>query len=150
MSVETANGVVANRLALGGATRIVSAYLRHHDVPAGKVPELIRLVHASLSGLGGEIALNGAKPAVPVAKSVTPDFLICLEDGRRLKVLRRYLRAVHNMSPEEYRAKWSLPANYPMVAPNYGKSRSEFAKRIGLGKRAKPGRAAKERGGASA
>jgi len=149
MGVEQTNGVMPKRGTLGGATRIVSAYLRHHDVPAGKVPKLIRLVHASLITLGDGISVNGLRPAVPVAESVTPDYLVCLEDGRRLKVLRRYLRAVHNMSPEQYREKWGLPANYPMVAPNYGRSRSEFAKRIGLGRRAKAGKSAKERGGAA-
>jgi predicted transcriptional regulator len=122
------------------ATDIVAAYVSHNQVPASEIPNMIRSVHGTLGTLknGAEAAAKPPqKPAVPVRKSVTPDHIVCLEDGKKLKMLKRYLRTNYNMSPEEYRAKWGLPADYPMVAPNYAKQRSEFAKKIGLGKAAK-------------
>jgi predicted transcriptional regulator len=92
-------------------------------------------VHATLGGFNGaENAGPGKPPAVPVKKSVTPDYIICLEDGKKLKMLKRYLRARYGLSPDAYRAKWNLPADYPMTAPNYAAKRSDFAKQIGLGK----------------
>jgi predicted transcriptional regulator len=98
---------------------------------------MIKTVHGTLGGLAaatpGEAATS-QKPVVPVKRSVTPDYIICLEDGKKLKMLKRYLRSNYNMTPEEYRAKWGLPADYPMVAPNYAAQRSEFAKKIGLGR----------------
>ncbi len=97
---------------------------------------MIKSVYAALSGLAGLRAegQRQQKPAVPVRRSVMPDYVVCLEDGKKLTMLKRYLRGTHNMTPEQYRAKWGLPADYPMVAPNYAKKRSDFAKKIGLGR----------------
>lgn len=119
-------------------SEIVSAYVGHNALPADQVPNVIRTVYGALSRVGGEAEVEEAKPqkpAVPVRRSVTPDYIVCLEDGKKLKMLRRHLRTAYNMSPEEYRAKWNLAADYPMVAPNYAKARSKFAKQIGLGRR---------------
>lgn len=120
------------------AVTIVSAYVGNNPVPADQVPDVINTVYSSLNGLAGGNGSGSAeplKPAVPVRRSITPDYLICLEDGKKLKMLKRHLRAVYGLSPEEYRAKWGLPADYPMVAPNYAKQRSAFAKQIGLGRK---------------
>ncbi len=119
------------------ATDIVAAYVSHNQVPAAEVPNMIRSVHGALGTLREGATEEPAvpqKPAVAVKKSVTDDYIICLEDGKKLKMLKRYLRSNYDMSPEEYRAKWGLPADYPMVAPNYAAQRSEFAKKIGLGR----------------
>jgi len=119
-------------------TEIVAAYVSKNPVAAEALPGLIRSVHATLGGFTGEEAsLPARAPAVSIKKSVKPDYLVCLEDGRKLKMLKRYLRARYNMSPDEYRAKWGLAADYPMTAPNYAAKRSEFAKKFGLGR---PGR----------
>ncbi len=119
-------------------TEVVSAYVSNNMLPAGQIPDVIRTVYASLSELSsGAGAEERPKPAVPIRRSVTPDFIICLEDGKKLKMLKRHIRTNYNLTPEEYRAKWGLPADYPMVAPNYAAQRSDFAKRIGLGR--KPG-----------
>ncbi len=121
-------------------TEIVAAYVSKNPVPASELPAIIRDVHATLGGFAGTAQPGPAKgaapraPAVPVRKSVQPDHIVCLEDGKKLKMLKRYLRARYKMSPEEYRARWNLPPDYPMVAPNYAARRSEFAKKIGLGK----------------
>ena len=115
---------------------IVSAYVSNNTVSADAVPGLIAQIHAALSGVSSapvEVEPEPKEPAVPVRKSITPDFLICLEDGRKFKSLKRHLRTKYDMSPEEYRAKWGLPADYPMVAPNYARQRSALAKEIGLG-----------------
>jgi predicted transcriptional regulator len=120
------------------AVTIVSAYVGNNPVPADQVPDVINTVYSSLNGLAGGNGIGTSeplKPAVPVRRSITPDYLICLEDGKKLKMLKRHLRAVYGLSPEEYRAKWGLPADYPMVAPNYAKQRSAFAKQIGLGRK---------------
>jgi predicted transcriptional regulator len=121
------------------ASEIVAAYVSNNPIPVSEVPAMIKSIHGTLGSLAGgtpsEIATT-QKPAVPVKRSVTPDYIVCLEDGKKLKMLKRYLRSNYNMTPEEYRAKWGLPADYPMVAPNYAAQRSEFAKRIGLGKTA--------------
>nr|WP_321440968.1 MucR family transcriptional regulator [uncultured Hyphomonas sp.] len=124
---------------LGMTTGIVSSFVSNNTVPASDLPELIRSVHDAISTLSeGESASDETlAPAVPVSQSITPDFLICLEDGRKLKMLRRYLRSRYSMTPEEYRERWNLPADYPMVAPNYAKLRSKHAKNIGLGKKKK-------------
>lgn len=116
-------------------TEIVTAYVSKNPVAAHELPEIIKNVHATLGGLGGveERALPRA-PAVSVKKSVQDDYIVCLEDGKKLKMLKRYLRARYKMTPDEYRARWNLPADYPMVAPNYAQKRSDFAKKIGLGK----------------
>jgi predicted transcriptional regulator len=119
-------------------TEIVAAYVSNNPVPAGELPAMIRSVHATLGSFSEGGASPVRPPAVPVKKSVTPDFIICLEDGKRLKMLKRYLRSRHGLSPDAYRAKWNLPADYPMVAPNYAARRSEFAKQIGLGRATPP------------
>jgi predicted transcriptional regulator len=121
------------------ATEIVAAYVSNNPLPVSEIPAMIKSVHSTLGGLGGTSqgeVQTGQKPAVPIKRSVTPDYIICLEDGKKLKMLKRYLRSNYNMTPEEYRAKWGLPADYPMVAPNYAAQRSEFAKKIGLGRTA--------------
>ena len=116
-------------------TEIVAAYLSKNEVAAADLPALIKSVHDTLGGFGGsEAGGPGKPPAVPVKKSVTPDFIICLEDGKKLKMLKRYLRTRYGLTPDAYRAKWNLPADYPMTAPNYAARRSDFAKQIGLGK----------------
>ncbi|MGR4865308.1 MucR family transcriptional regulator [Caulobacter sp. LARHSG274] len=115
---------------------VVAAYVGSNTVAVAGVPELIRSVHKALAGLGAEGAAAGAtdkEPAVPVKRSITPDYLICLEDGQKFKSLKRHLRLKYELSPEQYRAKWDLPKDYPMVAPNYAKARSELAKQMGLG-----------------
>jgi len=117
---------------------IVAAYVSQNKVPQEQIAEVIRTVHQTLSSLQGGAAeaapAERQKPAVPVGRSVQNDYIVCLEDGSKLKMLKRYLRSRYNMSPEEYRRKWGLPADYPMVAPAYAQRRSEFAKQIGLGK----------------
>jgi len=124
---------------LGMTTGIVSSFVSNNTVPAADLPGLIKSVHDAISALseGEDSDSEALSPAVPVSKSITPDFLICLEDGRKLKMLRRYLRSRYSMTPEEYRERWNLPADYPMVAPNYAKLRSKHAKNIGLGKKKK-------------
>jgi predicted transcriptional regulator len=119
------------------ASDIVAAYVSNNPVPVGELPAMIKSVHATLGGLSGATGgdmMTGQKPAVPVKKSMTPDYLICLEDGKKLKMLKRHLRSTYNMTPDEYRVKWGLAPDYPMVAPNYAARRSEFAKKIGLGR----------------
>ena len=119
-------------------TEIVAAYVSKNEVAAGELPALIKSVHATLGGFAGNETAAAAKaPAVSVKKSVTPDYIVCLEDGKKLKMLKRYLRARYGLTPEAYRAKWNLPADYPMTAPNYAARRSDFAKQIGLGKPAR-------------
>ena len=118
------------------ATEIVSAYVSNNSVAASDLPSMIKSVHATLGGLAGASSSEPQttqKPAVTVKKSVTPEYIVCLEDGKKLKMLKRYLRSRYNMSPEEYRSKWGLPADYPMVAPNYAVARSQLAKQMGLG-----------------
>ena len=120
-------------------TEVVSAYLGRNDLPAEQIPDVINTVFGSLrelDGSSGEIKVEPPKPAVSVRKSVAPDYIVCLEDGKKLKMLKRHLRTMYNMAPDEYRAKWGLPSDYPMVAPNYARQRSEFAKQIGLGRNA--------------
>jgi predicted transcriptional regulator len=115
---------------------IVSAYVGGHMVAAADLPALIRQVHLALAAVGGPAEAEAAvvkEPAVPVKRSIAPDHLVCLEDGRKFKSLKRHLRTKYNLSPEDYRAKWNLPKDYPMVAPNYAKARSELAKQMGLG-----------------
>jgi len=137
MSSET-NGANAGEY-LRWSADIVSAYVTQHTLPAHAVADLIRQVHSALVGLGQDAAAPSQepekrKPAVPIARSVQDDHIVCLEDGRKLKMLKRYLRARYDMSPEEYRRRWNLPPDYPMVAPMYAQRRSDFAKQIGLGK----------------
>jgi predicted transcriptional regulator len=119
-------------------TQVVAAYVGHNSVGEAQISDVIKSVYASLAGLNGhsELAAKAKqKPAIAVKKSITADYLICLEDGKKLKMLKRHLRTAYGLSPEDYRAKWGLGSDYPMVAPNYAKQRSAFAKKIGLGKR---------------
>jgi predicted transcriptional regulator len=118
------------------AADIVSAYVSNNSVPSGELPSLINEIHSALMRVGGgtvEVPAEAPKPAIPVKKSVTPDYIVCLEDGKKFKSLKRHLRTQYNMTPEQYREKWALPVDYPMVAPNYAKARSELAKEMGLG-----------------
>jgi MucR family transcriptional regulator, transcriptional regulator of exopolysaccharide biosynthesis len=129
------------------AADIVSAYVSNNSVPSGDLPSLISDVHGALLRVAGgqvEAPAEAPKPAVAVKKSVTPDYIVCLEDGKKFKSLKRHLRTQYNMTPEQYREKWSLPADYPMVAPNYAKARSELAKEMGLGQQRKRGDGARE------
>jgi predicted transcriptional regulator len=115
---------------------IVSAYVSNNPVPAGEMPGLINQVHSALlriSNGNGEIAPEPLKPAISVKKSITPDYIVCLEDGKKFKSLKRHLRTQYSMTPEQYREKWGLAADYPMVAPNYAAARSHLAKQMGLG-----------------
>ena len=115
---------------------IVSAYVSNNSVPTAELPALIGQVHSALTRVSsghGEVPLEPPKPAVSVKKSITPDYIVCLEDGKKFKSLKRHLRTQYNMTPEQYRDKWSLPADYPMVAPNYAVARSQLAKKMGLG-----------------
>lgn len=123
---------------VGLTTEIVSAYVSHNPVPPGELTHLVERVHTALIQAVGARVETGApaaplQPAVPIRKSITAEFLVCLEDGRTFKSLKRHLRAKYDLSPEQYRAKWGLPSDYPMVAPNYSKARSDLAKAIGLG-----------------
>jgi MucR family transcriptional regulator, transcriptional regulator of exopolysaccharide biosynthesis len=120
-------------------SEIVASYVSNNPVPVSELPAMIRSVHATLGGLSGSLAIDAVtsqKPAVTIKKSITPEYLICLEDGKKLKMLKRYLRSRYGLSPDQYRTKWGLPADYPMVASNYAAQRSEFAKKIGLGRTA--------------
>lgn len=125
-------------------TRITAAHLSHNTVPVSDIAELLRAVYGSLTGLanGGAPAAASPQPAVPIRRSVAADHIVCLEDGKKLKMLKRHLKTTYNMTPEEYRKKWGLPLDYPMVAPNYAKHRSQIAKKIGLGRQGNAARAA--------
>jgi len=131
MSDSTVHG---NHIQL--TAEIVSAYVSNNTVPSSDIPALINQVHAALtrvSGSPGEAPVEPLKPAISVKKSVTPEHIVCLEDGKKFKSLKRHLRTQYNMTPEQYREKWSLPTDYPMVAPNYAAARSQLAKQMGLG-----------------
>jgi predicted transcriptional regulator len=143
--MKKANAVVEENQMLSSETLItltsdvVSAHVGNNDVAVADVPTLISNVYAALAGLGEAPAVEEARPepAVSIRSSVKPDYIVCLEDGKKLKMLKRYLRTNFDMTPEEYRARWGLPADYPMVAPNYTEKRRDLAKKIGLGR--KPG-----------
>jgi predicted transcriptional regulator len=116
--------------------KIVSAYVGNNSVPSGEIANLISQVHAALRRISGGQPLTAAeplKPAVPIKRSISSDYIVCLEDGKKFKSLKRHLRTQYNMTPEQYREKWSLPPDYPMVAPNYAAARSQLAKQMGLG-----------------
>ena len=137
MSQETTESP-SNTDLLQMTTEVVAAYVGHNRVEPDRVSQVVQSVYHSLVGLdgrgdGGTKAKQ--KPAVPIKRSITDDYVICLEDGKKLKMLKRHLRTSYSLSPEAYRAKWGLASDYPMVAPNYAKVRSAFAKKIGLGKR---------------
>jgi predicted transcriptional regulator len=136
MSDEAMNADSGDRSLIQMTTTVVAAYLGNNSVASNQISEVINAVHGALKGLSGddrEPAPEPLRPAVSVKKSITPDYIVCLEDGKQLKMLKRHLRTAYGMTPDEYRAKWGLPADYPMVAPNYAQQRSEFAKKIGLG-----------------
>jgi predicted transcriptional regulator len=123
---------------IGLAAHIVSAFVSNNSVPTGELPALIGSVHAALAKVGSgqpDAAPVQLIPAVSIKKSISPDQIICLEDGKRFKSLKRHLRTAYGMTPDEYRAKWGLPSDYPMVAPNYAKARSELATKMGLGRK---------------
>lgn len=116
---------------------IVTGYLKKNAVAVADLPNLITTVRATLDGLGKapEPVRQELAPAVPIRRSVTPEYIVCLEDGKKLKMLKRHLKTVYDMTPDQYRARWGLPQEYPMVAPNYAKARSEMAKNLGLGRK---------------
>lgn len=128
---------------LGGGTatltemtaEIASAYVKNNSLIADKLPELLKTIYTSLTELDRGSASADLHPAVSIRRSITPDYLICLEDGQKKKMLKRYLRRAYALTPEEYRAKWKLPLDYPMTAPNYAAKRSQLAKKIGLGRK---------------
>jgi len=135
MSDEIEREIATNGAIMELASDIVSAYVSNNTIQSNDLPGLIRDVHEMLSTLGnGFDAPDSKKPAVPIKKSITDEFLICLEDGKKFKSLKRHLRSKYGLSPEEYREKWGLPYDYPMVAPSYARKRSELAKEMGLGK----------------
>ncbi len=124
----------ASQNMLGLTAQIVSAHVSNNSVPPDALPSLIQEVYKTLSGVGKEPAEpDRPEPAVPVKRSVFPDHIVCLEDGKKLKMLKRHLKTAYNMTPEQYRERWGLPPDYPMVAPNYARHRSSLAKKIGLG-----------------
>ncbi len=124
-------------------TEIVSAHVGNNTVAIADLPSVIQEVYRTLAAVGSEHATpDRPGPAVPIKKSIFPDFIVCLEDGKKLKMLKRHLKTSYNMTPEEYRERWNLPSTYPMVAPNYAKHRSALAKKIGLGR--KPGKGKKK------
>jgi predicted transcriptional regulator len=134
---ETVTPKIAEEELLRMTADVVAAYVGNNTLPTAQLGEVINAVYSSLKSLEGPVAQvqpEPLKPAVPIRKSVTPEFIICLEDGKRLKMLKRHLRSTYNMTPDEYRTKWGLAPDYPMVAPNYAERRSEFAKKIGLGR----------------
>ena len=122
---------------------IVAAHVSNNTVPLAELPALIQQVFQTLSAIGtGDEQPPRPEPAVPIKKSVMPDYIVCLEDGKKLKMLKRHLKTAYNMTPEKYRERWGLPSDYPMVAPNYAKQRSQLARELGLGtktKRRRPG-----------
>ena len=124
-------------------TEIVAAHVSNNTVAVGDLPQLINQVYNSLANIGDvpSAPAERPQPAVPIKKSVHPDYIICLEDGKKLKMLKRHLKTAYNMSPEAYRERWGLSVDYPMVAPNYARQRSRLAKEIGLGTRARRPRA---------
>ena len=133
-----------NDTTIGHVAHIVAGYLSRNSVSLAELPTVISTVHQAVANMGGTAAVAAVaeplKPAVSLKKSVTPDYLICLEDGKKLKMLKRHLKTSYNMTPEAYRERWGLPNDYPMVAPNYAQQRSRLAKEIGLGTRARRGR----------
>jgi predicted transcriptional regulator len=134
---EAAASKTAEDELLRMTTEVVAAYVSNNTLATAQLGDVIHAVYNSLRSLDGQVAEPPAevlKPAVPIRKSITPEFLVCLEDGKKLKMLKRHLRSTYNMTPDEYRAKWGLGSDYPMVAPKYAQQRSDFAKKIGLGR----------------
>ncbi|MEM1139358.1 MAG: MucR family transcriptional regulator [Pseudomonadota bacterium] len=140
MNTEPADAPAEKDQTLHLAVEIVSSYVSNNQVPASDIAPMVRDIHAALAGLNTELeepSKERPPPAVPIKKSITDDYIVCLEDGKQLKMLKRYLRTHYDLTPEAYRERWGLPHDYPMVAPNYAKQRSQFAKDIGLGRAAK-------------
>jgi predicted transcriptional regulator len=130
------NPVLSDPVLLGLVAQIVSAHAAHNEVTMEALPDMIRSVYAALSGAGGTTpAAEKPRPAVPISKSVFPDYIVCLEDGKKLKLLRRHVQRSYGLTPEQYRKRWGLPPHYPMVAPNYAAHRSAIAKEQGLGQK---------------
>ena len=125
-------------------TEIVAAHVSNNTVSVSDLPQLINQVYQSLAGIGKTPAASADRlqPAVSIKRSVHPDYIVCLEDGKKLKMLKRHLKTAYNMTPDEYRDRWNLPPDYPMVAPNYARQRSKLAKEIGLGTRGRRSTAA--------
>ena len=140
------NTLIAREKLLELTADIISSHVSNNHVPTSSLAEIIETVFGKLASLQkpAEELIDPPKPAVPVKKSITNDYLICLEDGKKMKMLKRHLRTAYDMTPEDYRAKWNLPYDYPMVAPAYAKKRQALAKKIGLGR--KPSGAAKPKG----
>lgn len=132
---EQSDDTLSSEELLALTSDIVAAHVSNNVVAVAELPNLIEQVHKTLSIIGGasEPVPDRPTPAVPIRKSITPDFIICLDDGKKLKMLKRHLKTSYNMTPDEYRERWGLPSDYPMVAPNYAKQRSKLAKAIGLG-----------------
>jgi predicted transcriptional regulator len=137
MPDSSGNSALPNDELMRMTSEIVASFVSNNPVTTDGLPEVIRSVYRTVAALAGPAETRPEerpKPAVPIGRSVTSDFIVCLEDGRKLKMLKRYLRSRYDMSPDEYRRRWGLAADYPMVAPNYTQRRSEFAKKIGLGR----------------
>ena len=136
MVESTTIAKIADEELLRMTADVVAAYVSNNALPTQQLAEIISTVYASLRSLDAEAdgKSEPLKPAVAIRKSITPEYLVCLEDGKKLKMLKRHLRSTYGMTPDDYRAKWALPADYPMVAPNYAAQRSAFAKKIGLGR----------------
>jgi predicted transcriptional regulator len=132
---KSACDLACNERLLTLASQIISAYVSHNTVAASDLPALMATIYQNLSHVGSAAAAPEARPdpAVPIRRSVMPECIICLEDGKKLKMLKRHLKTAYNMTPDQYRERWGLAADYPMVAPNYAKQRSKLAKQIGLG-----------------
>ena len=141
MTEETATSIEQEEL-LRMTTDIVASFLTHNSIPAESVPDMIKSIYSTMNSLSGpeDKPEVKQKPAVAISKSIKDDYIVCLEDGKQLKMLKRYLRSQYDMSPDEYRRKWGLSADYPMVAPAYSRRRSEFAKDIGLGRGGRKGK----------
>ncbi len=136
----TEEDVALNETLITLTSDIVAAHVSNNSVAVSDLPLIINNVHDALSGLSGKAAEQAKpEPAVPIKSSIKPDYVVCLEDGKKLKMLKRHLMTHYGMTPDEYRVKWGLPSDYPMVAPNYAQQRRELAKAIGLGKKKKKG-----------
>lgn len=137
MSIDTGDDETSGDELMRLGVDIVTAYVSRNRISVDAVPDVVRAVHETLAGLGREAPVareERPKPAVPISKSIQQDYIVCLEDGKRLKMLKRYLRSRYDLSPEDYRRRWGLAPDYPMVAPAYAARRSDFAKQIGLGR----------------
>lgn len=128
-----AEATASNEKMVSLTAQIIAAYVSHNNVSSADLPQLMNTIYQSLNQLGQGGAIDRPEPAVSPKKSVFPDYIVCLEDGKKLKMLKRHLKTSYNMTPDQYRERWSLGSDYPMVAPNYAKQRSKLAKQIGLG-----------------